>query len=306
MALPKPDIKREYNTIDYERLKSLPLGDEIINFCSVILKNFDDSYLDNFYNNINSINVIINQYDNNHKNCYDGINNTIYLESEEDKNFIYHELFHMASTTYKDDIIYCGFAQNNVFFTEGRGISEGYTELLTKKYFRKDNDDKEVYYEEVLFTKFIESIVGEDKMTQLFFTSNLEGLITELSKYQKLERVTDFIDNLDLFTANRYHNLSFEDKDEVETFLELHKEIREFLLNTYINKVAKEINNSNKSKEEKEKDIELLVEYIYDIVDTSIILNTETKEEIEVLSFDYIEDSISRGLGIEKIKLFEK
>ena len=306
MALRKPDVKRKYNTIDYDRLKDIPLGNEIINFCSVILNNFDDSYLDNFYNNINSIKVIVNAYNDNHKNCYDGINNTIYLESKEEKHFIYHELFHMASTTYKDDIIYCGFAQDNGLFTEGRGISEGYTELLTKRYFEKDNDQKEVYYEEVIFIRFIESIIGEDKMNQLFFTSNLEGLITELSKYQKLERVTDFIDNLDLFTANRYHNLSFEDKDEVETFLELHKEIREFLLNTYINKVAKEINNSNKTKEEKEKCIELLVEYIYDIVDTSIILNTETKEEIEVLSPDYIEDSISRGLGIEKIKLFEK
>ena len=170
---------KQNNTINYDRFNNSNFKDEIISFCNVILKNFDNKYLENFYNNINSLTVIEEALDNNHKNCYVTRDNTIYLESPDEKELIFHELFHMASSIYKDDTIYCGFAQWKNDDIIAKGLNEGYTQLLTERYFGSEKYNEEVYYEEMLFSKFTEDIVGKDKMNELFLTSNLEGLIKD-------------------------------------------------------------------------------------------------------------------------------
>ena len=73
---------------------------------------------------------------------------------------IYHELFHMASSKFINKFkIYCGFRQNNI----GRAINEGYTELLTYRYFSLDNSSSYTYEYLKIIVENLENIQMKNK-----------------------------------------------------------------------------------------------------------------------------------------------
>ena len=296
-------LLKQNNNINYDRFNN-NLKEEIISFCNVLLKNIDSKYLDNFYNNINSLNIIQSPYDDIHKNSYHPEDNTIYIEKETAHELIFHELFHMASSKCEGDNIYCGFVEWTAEDMIGKGLNEGYTQRLAEKYFNCDSTN--VYYEEVLFAKLTELIVGEEEMSKFYFTSDLGGLIKELEKYSSLEDIMSFIETIDVINAYRMHCHTTQTDDmSLDVMVELHQEIKEFLLNAYITKIGKKLKQTQ-TKEELEENVLALRDYVYEIMETNIMWNTKTKEEMEVLSPDYVEEAVSAGLGIEKIKLFEK
>ena len=84
-------------------------------------------------------------------------------------------------------------------FNIGKGINEGYTEYLTEEYFDKDR----VGYDfEVFIASYIEDIVGIDKMSKLYFKSNIKGLIDELKQYENEEQIIYFFKCLDFYNTN--------------------------------------------------------------------------------------------------------
>ncbi len=164
-------------------------------FISVITHNVDSEDLDNFYCNIKDLKIKKLRFCGNPLSCtmtvgtYDVIKNEIKLY-DGCVTDLYHELMHMASARYEDGYRYEGFATNcyedsNCEYI-GYGLNEGYTELLTRKYFDiKDNetDVSDGYDYLVYLARLIEMIIGEEKMKHYYFNADLSGVISELSKY---------------------------------------------------------------------------------------------------------------------------
>lgn len=165
----------------------------------------------------------------------------IYFEKDNSQNIeeaLYHELLHAASSKENDGIYFTGFRQYPPVI--GMSINEGYTELLNQRYFQKDKKDKLITYPyEVAVAKIVELIVGKEKMTSLYFNSDLKGLVEELSKYQSIDKIKKFISNLDtIYKISETKLLS----DKQALLLHLENNVTIFLEETFYNK---QINNPN-------------------------------------------------------------
>jgi len=133
--------------------------------------------------------------------CYLSRRNTIITNYDNDENAnIYHELFHMASTynDYNNKTCYSGFSISKGKEKFGIGLTEGYTELLTERYFRdKYKDMPNSYRYAIIYAEEIENLIGKDKMTSLYLNHNLKGLITELEKYKSKKQIYEFLHETD-------------------------------------------------------------------------------------------------------------
>lgn len=135
---------------------------------------------------------------------YNALFNKIKVGNKDGANSFNHELFHMASTIKKGNLQFCGFRQlilnlKTLYCSNiGTGLTEGYTELLAERYFGEGNS----YYEEKYYASLLENIVGKEKMEQLYFKADLNGLIEELEKYETRDNILNFVENLDYLNKN--------------------------------------------------------------------------------------------------------
>ena len=123
---------------------------------------------------------------------------------------IFHELLHMASAFAMDDMTFSWFHQTNKDKTRtiGGGINEGYTEVLNKRYFQKE-DYKPSYIVYYLYVSNVEKIVGKETMEKLYLSADLHSLIDELSKYNsKEETKKDVIE----FASGMINKINFNGK----------------------------------------------------------------------------------------------
>lgn len=192
-----PIIKINQRTIPNFRGYIRPIIQE---FVEVLEENFDDKVCNNFYRNVQSLKLTKKK----HMPAYvAGIfdskkNEIIYGEEDlldDDGRFtIIHELFHMTSCQYGN----VGF--HDKYLQGGVGINEGFTELLTRKYFGcSDNDCS--YLVETSVASVLASIIGEEKMTNLYMEGNYFGLLIALDTYLDSAKISDFFHKLDHFTA---------------------------------------------------------------------------------------------------------
>lgn len=143
----------------------------------------------------------------------------------------------MSSTIKKKNKLCTGF--NHYYIAPyinssiGLGINEGYTDLLNERIFNVKNNGG-LYEMYKIVSEMLENVVGKDKMTQLYFTANLKGLVLEMSKYISQHETKKFIINLDLMvkTPNKIND------------------IIEYLLNLYNNKTKNDIVNRKVTTEE--------------------------------------------------------
>jgi len=227
-------------SINYEKLNNTYANEELNNFINFITNKFTKEELVLFYRNINSLNI-----ENNKNTCFKYATSTYnVLENKiviSDKKFIYHELFHMITAIYTKDSIICGFWQYNETLDDGigEGINEGYTQLLTEKYFQASNDNlKDDYTYETMVAKCLEIILGEEEMEKLYINANLQGLIDNLNNYINMKTVMSFINKLDYVTLNRYNdNLSTYTKKKIIDYIE---DINTILICIYNIKLKKE------------------------------------------------------------------
>lgn len=108
------------------------------------------------------------------------------IESNIEEETLYHELIHMASTRSIKQKYLTGFEIPDYL---GISLNEGYTEYITQKYFTKGMGYVYSEDQDLFFAKGIENIIGREKMEELFFNADLEGLIKELSKYTERKNV---------------------------------------------------------------------------------------------------------------------
>lgn len=281
----------QHNSIEINKSIDEKLQATIMNFASTLSKCFDISDLNNFYNNIKTLTVDNKDFKINSKMqqhtiaSYNVLNNKINIGNEQ---AIYHELFHLASSQ-SIDLFNCrsGFFQASKGFSIGRGINEGYTELLTDRYFPNEKKDGLSYPYESLIMEQLELIVNPSKMSSFYLQANLLGLINELNKYTTKEEIAKFLTYMDF--VNKYIGtntiIPFK-KRKISYCLE---NINDFLLNTYITKFTNLLNKKLISKDDFTMFISrfvLLMMQTIDVIDN--IYNISFK--------DYLNDSLLKKL----------
>ena len=229
------------------------MNEYIDKFISVITFNFDSVDLNNFYCNIKDIKIndkkpirlpLMGSITTGRYDCTD---NSIDIYNAE-PGVIYHELFHMASSRYEDSARYEGFATNdyeNYYGYIGHGLNEGYTELLTRRYFNTNEELSLAYDYLIYFANLIEMIIGKDNMQKYYLNANLPGLVLYLSKYFSKDTAELLIDNLDYLHINL--DKRFFNKRKVTFAI---KNTKEILLAVYINKLTDLYIKKEISKEE--------------------------------------------------------
>ncbi len=155
---------------------------------SIKIKYFNKSF---FYHNVS--NLKINTCDTFRKfNIfiaeYDCVKNIIYITSN---HSLAHELTH-ASSSYYDGDDYSGLSQNGL----GIGINEGYTELLTERYYFHGDS----YPVERKIANNLEKITEKDKMEECYYTANLYDFVEELKQYDSEENVLNFLNCVDIIS----------------------------------------------------------------------------------------------------------
>lgn len=254
---------------------------EILKFKDVLDKNFPPELLGNFYKNIKTAKVISKVGDSTVSGTYTfgrmpGRKNTVAIRPTFDpfnwSKASYHELFHLSSTNYEDKVDRSGFYyldyDNKIKL--GDGINEGYTELLTCKYF---SGLEPSYPFETLVAMKLNEIIGSDITDRLYLTADLRGLIEELQKYAEFEDIRQFITDLDFYTAaNTYRTDQRENGNEINQQLkERISRIKEFLIKTYNSKNS----YSNLSEEEREDELKKFtnsLEIVIPLVNGEVLL----------------------------------
>lgn len=157
-------------------------GRYIENFIeTLVLKggNFDFTY---FFKNLKTLQVIVvPKLDGDTIGEYNIKENVIYIDSryiDRIEDIIYHELFHMLSSTRKKDRCYSGLNNEGLFVS----FNEGYTEVLTKRYFG-DRSKMKAYTLERDFAELIEIVAGQAEMENLYSKIDYRGLLERLSMY---------------------------------------------------------------------------------------------------------------------------
>ncbi len=286
-----PEIIQEYSSVDINALAAQNFGKAVSKFAKVIIKKFPANDLTIFYNNINELTV-------KHKNFALSDAEADYIIKKkiirvDGKNYlsaIYHELFHMSSSIFKDGVCYSGFQQSsfkNGGINIGEAINEGYTQLLAERYFGKDDDDDENEFE-VDTAKQLEKIIGKEKMTSLYLNANLLGLINELKNYASEEEISNFISGTDfLFKHLDEKNiLPFEKRLVLKSL----KNVKEFLVKAYTVKLKIQLERGKINANEMSKKLAL---YIVSL-GSSI---KPRKYKYEFLSPTDLQDIISNVMG---------
>lgn len=114
-----------------------------------------------------------------------------------DKDALFHEFLHFASDKIYTGKAMCGFEYSNEKYRKvGRGLNEGYTQLLCSRYFPTFESMICGLYMTHISEK-VEEIFGREKMGDLYFNGNLFDIINELTKLSSEEEAKQFIFDLD-------------------------------------------------------------------------------------------------------------
>jgi len=209
---------------------------EIINFINILNNKLHHCNFNILNNNINTLEIsnkvpfIIGRRI---LAAYNPLSNILFLNKKNYKKAISHELLHMASTKKIDDDYICsGFKISKIttFKNYGTFLNEGFTEYLNSKYFI----DTKCYRINKTFIEILSIIIGKELMEQLYFNSDLKGLIKELIKYNNsLEDVIKFIINTDIIHKNIYKLSIIKRLKLRKAFIETNR----FLIHTYYEKI---------------------------------------------------------------------
>ncbi len=242
-----PKLNNESFDFNIKELMEIKYKDALLKFNEVMTTNFKDKDLYNYYNNIRSLNIKEKKFTIENfifrsiiSGSYNSRKNEICIISEGKELTLYHELFHMASSRYKNRVKYSGFHQSSIkmgIFSFGEGINEGYTELLSKRYFKNDILVSDSYEYLTFVAEKLEEIIGKDKMQSLYLNSNLKGLINELEKYIKEDEIMIFISDTD-FLVNHLDDIKVKtnEKDRINKCL---KNVNRFLIICYSKKLQR-------------------------------------------------------------------
>ncbi len=116
------------------------------------------------------------------------------------KSSIGHEFLHLASSFYDklNNIWLCGFQRVKDNLIIGRGLNEGYTELLASRYYNKDGKVS-AYTSLVNICEMLELFFDNDNdMRKLYFSCNLPEFIKKMNEYMTDAEVYKLLFEMDL------------------------------------------------------------------------------------------------------------
>ena len=156
---------------------------------------------------------------------------------------LFHELFHMATTVRKGDILYCGLSQQKEKYGFGLGLNEGVTQMLTEEYFKdfKRYSPYESYPYEKLVARSVCKLIGRDFLEDKYFKNDLGSVVNELAKYSSYEKAKQFVVDMDFLLIYGYNF----DKTLINRKAKIREKldaINEFLINCYKTKLEMENN----------------------------------------------------------------
>lgn len=145
----------------------------------------------------------------------------------------------MASSFYHKEakLAFCGFQQINCLKEEiiGCGLNEGYTELLTDRYFNEQIICRSYSYDIcTFFAEKLEQIVDKNRMEKFYINADLFGLYNYLLNFDNGSNIVTFLAVLDYLLR---HASSFNRKKD-QKYYEL---IECYLAKWYINKKKQEL-----------------------------------------------------------------
>ena len=302
-----PELTAEYNDTDLKNFAGTQLEEQANRFATVLKENFSDNDLINFYNNFRNVEVkeknldFFSKFINiNLAGCYNPLNNKVSLSKDNESQDIaaYHEFFHMASSHHAGAKIYSGFHQFYIdkgIYSIGNGINEGYTELLTYRYFYNEGDEDPTYDTQLIIASKVEDLIGKDYMENCYMNCNLKGLIDGLSKYSSEEETMQFIASLDFITSNLVTDKSKDIQNKVKTSL---KFINDYLIKCNSNKALEMYKNGIiTSEDELNSTITNYAESMpvgYRIGSNYYILNVRPGIEKEIYSM------VNRGVDLDR------
>ena len=304
VALP-PELTSEYSEVDFNKIIATKYGESIVKFAEVVINTFSEKDLINFYNNINDIktreksfkirNLILKSKT---AGEYNTKKNEITIDDEYADTTIYHELFHMAGSKYEDGIDYSGFQQSSLkpgIANIGRGINEGYTELLSQRYFGKNDDNEGTYEYEVFTVEKLEQIIGKEKMESLYLNANLKGLIDELKQYTSEEEIMRFISSTDFLVKHMNDKrLKIFEKNMISNSL---KNVNRFIITCYSKKLQQQFDDGIISS--KDELLHKLADFISSLSYTIKVGN----REFEMMTNDDIKEIVQAAFKKKNINV---
>lgn len=244
---------------DCEKIKQETLGTELIKFRKKLYKKFKNDNLKLLNFNITTLKIKIKYIAPeilllkfNSGKYYIKRNKIIILNSFKEES-LSHELLHMASSIYdpRYNIAFCGFQQINFNKKEtvGKGLNEGYTDLLNKRYFNDRTKYSSYAYDLCMFfSEKLEQIVEKDKMEQFYLNADLFGLFKYLNNFDEGKNIVCFFVILDILVDN----ISYSKRNKYEKACEL---IELYLAKWYINKKQQELDKNIINKDTFDKQI---------------------------------------------------
>lgn len=297
-----PELEQKYDSVDNLKIFGQPRSDIILNFAQFLTTTFPDYDLTNFYNNINELKV-------KEKNLlglwlatgvgavglYLAKSNSILVHSKisnsEIKMVLFHELLHMASTVIKDGVRYTGFCQKRIkngISIIGKGLNEGYTQLLTVRYCKGPDIGGPSYKQTLKIMKFLEKAIGQKKVESLYFKADLPGLIREMGKYIDKHEIASFISGTDFIYT--YFGSSIKSRKKDEMLKKKFKDVYTILLKMNIRRLKLDY-ESNLISEEK---------MISEIADSVSSMREVTGDAME--KYTYIKDSEITDILFESLQ----
>ena len=217
----------------------------------------------------------------------------------------YHELLHLLTTKIENEnVISIGVSSN----TFAEAINEGYTEILTTRYFGflSKNED-ETYNLYKWFAKMIEEILGQNLFEKYYFEVNQDLFIKELAKYSNEKIVIDIISLLDYLFGNEDKIYTIEKElldnntariDELKMLYNESKMIRNIVFNNLI-----EI-HKNKTKlllDNKEIDYETFLSIINDFQNKNEQIKSRVDNFYDVYNDYFIDGCKQKEITYGKI-----
>lgn len=215
-------------------------------FINVMNKKSPGYCLDYFYNNIKELKIYYIFLKKDSKTLaptsalYNSRDNIISIEENFNSKVLFHELFHVSSAIKNNKkSVLCGFKQFKNYYEFGRGLNEGYTELLSERYFNTDSTIISYPYE-VNILKHLENFIGREKMESYYSNANLYGLILDLNKYMNEEEIGNFISNLDFLNEKIYNKNN--SQYTLKKLTKIISKIYEFIIDCNLRQLREQIN----------------------------------------------------------------
>lgn len=138
----------------------------------------------------------------------------VYYPDKKELNYAFekyasHEMMHMVSScalTFNEDgtepFYRGGFRETTLNSEVGRGLDEGYTEIMRKRVFGDEEKTMQVYRLEERIAGLIELFFDNPKdMENLYIDANLYGLVEKLKEYATDEEVKDILIDMDYINS---------------------------------------------------------------------------------------------------------